>query len=253
MEILAIFSRGETMRPRLRLFLPVLLVANMALAQQPGQVSSGPSSSAPLTITLQDALMRAKANEPQFRAALTDYAVAKQNTVVSRAALLPNVTYNAAFLYTQGNGTPSGRFIANNGVHEYVSQANVHQALSLQTAAEYRLARAEEALAKARAEIATRGLAVTVTQAYYGSVVAERKYSIAQRADQEAQHFFDVTEKLERGGEVAHSDTIKAQLQFAQQQRALQDAQLDMDRSRLELAVMIFPNFNQDFTTVDDL
>jgi outer membrane protein TolC len=241
------------MRPRFRLFLPVLLVADLALAQQPGQVTSGTNNSAPLTITLQDALKRAKANEPQFRAALTDYAVAKQNTVVSRAGLLPNVTYNAEYLYTQGNGTASGRFIANNGVHEYVSLGSVHQVLSLENAAAYRRVRAEEALAKARSEIATRGLLVTLTQAYYGFVVAQRKYSIAQRADGEAQHFFDITQKLERGGEVAHSDTIKAQLQFEQQQRALQDAQLEMDRSRLELAVMIFPNFNQDFTTVDDL
>src|SRR5262249_8538603 len=49
------------------------------------------------------------------------------------------------------------------------------------------------------------------------------------------------------------SDAIKAQLQLQQQQRALQDAQLEMDRSRMELAVMIFPRFNESFTTVDDL
>ena len=52
---------------------------------------------------------------------------------------------------------------------------------------------------------------VTVVQAYYGSVVAQRKYSTAQRAAAEAQHFFDITQRLERGGEVAHADTIKAQ------------------------------------------
>jgi outer membrane protein TolC len=138
-------------------------------------------------------------------------------------------------------------------VHEYLSQGNVHQALSLQNVAEYRRARAEEALAKARSEIATRGLVVTVVQAYYGSVIAQRKYSTTQRATAEAQHFFDITQKLERGGEIAHSDTIKAQIQFQQQQRALQDAQLEMERSRLELAVIIFPNFNENFTTVDDL
>jgi outer membrane protein TolC len=244
------------MRQQFRLFLPLALLAGLAWAQQPDQVTAGTAgtnSSAPLTITLQDALARAKANEPQFRAALTNYAVAKQNTVQSRAGLLPSVTYNAAYLYTQGNGTASGRFIANNAVHEYLSQANVHQTLSLQSAAEYRLARAQEALAKAHAEISTRGLVVTVTQAYYGLVVAQRKYSIAERAAGEAQHFSDITQKLERGGEVSHSDTIKAQLQFQQQRRALQDAQLEMDRSRLELAIMIFPNFNQDFTTVDDM
>jgi outer membrane protein TolC len=212
-----------------------------------------PNTPAPLILTLQDALARARANEPQFRAALTQYGVARQESVQTRAALLPNVNYNAEFLYTQGNGTASGRFIAANGVHEYISQAAVHQTLSWQTAAEYRLARAQEALAKANSEIATRGLVVTVTEAYYGEVVAQRKYSTAQRAAAEATHFMDISQKLEKGGEVAHSDAIKAEIQAQQQQRATQDAQLEMERRRLELAVLIFPNFSQNFSTVDDL
>jgi len=227
----------------------ILICASTFLCAQ----QSNPVVAGPLTITLQDALTRAQKNEPQYRAALTQYGVARENSVQGRAALLPNVSYSGSFLYTQGNGTPSARFIANNGVHEYLSEGDAHQAVSWQMVAEYRRARAQEALAKAQAEIATRGLVVTVTQAYYGAIVAERKYSIAQRAAGEAQNFFDITQKLERGGEVAHSDTIKAQLQFQQQQRGLQDAQLAMDRSRLDLAVLIFPNFNENFTTVDDL
>jgi outer membrane protein TolC len=226
---------------------------SLAPAQEANQVQSAPNSTGPLTITLQDAIARAHSNEPQYRAALTQYGVARANTVQSRAALLPDVNYATSFIYTQGNGAGGPRFIANNGVHEYLSQGNAHEALSLQNVAEYRRARAEEALAKARSEIATRGLVVTVVQAYYGSVIAQRKYSTTQRATAEAQHFFDITQKLERGGEIAHSDTIKAQLQFQQQQRALQDADLEMERSRLELAVIIFPNFNENFTTVDDL
>ena len=227
--------------------------AHWLAAQQANQITAETSSTVPLTITLPDALTRARANEPQYRAAQADYGIARQNTVASRAALLPNASYNAQFLYTEGNGTASGRFIANNGVHEYASEGNLHQELSWQSAAEYRLARAQEALAKAKAEIATRGLVVTVTQAYYAFVVGQRKYSTAQRATDEAQHFFDITQKLERGGEVAHADTIKAQLQLQQQQRALQEAQLEMERSRLELAVIIFPDFNENFSTVDDL
>jgi len=230
----------------------VLLFGAFGLAQQGDQVVTA-NSSVPLTITLQDALGRARANEPHYRAALTNYGVARQNTVQGRAALLPNVKYNAQFLYTEGNGTTTGRFVGANGVHEYINQGNVHQGFSLQNAAEYRLARAQESLARANAEIATRGLVVTVTQFYYGFVVAQRKYSTAQRAQAEAEHFFDVTQKLEHGGEVAHSDTIKAQLQQQQQQRALQDAQLEMDRSRMELAVIIFPNFNENFSAIDDL
>ena len=249
--------KGE-FRSGIRVFLGTALAGSMVtscvLAQQGNQLAAS-NAAAPITITLQDALTRAQANEPQYRAALTEYGVAKESRVQSRAALLPSVNYNAAFLYTEGNGTRSGtgRFIANNGVHEYLSEGNAHQALSLQDVAEYRRARAEEALTKAKSEIASRGLVVAVVGAYYGAVVAQRKYSIAQRAAGESQHFFDVTQKLERGGEVAHADTIKAQLQFQQQQRALQDAQLEMERSRLELAVLIFPNFNENFGTVDDL
>lgn len=231
----------------------VFITLSWALTAAQAPQNNPPSAAAPITITVQDALSRAQKNEPQYRNALTQYGVARANTVQGRAALLPNVSYAGSFLYTQGNGTGSGRFIANNGVHEYISEGNAHEALSWQGLAEYRRARAQEALAKAQAEIATRGLVVAVTQAYYGSIVAQRKFAIAQRAAAEAQNFFDVTQKLEHGGEVAHSDTIKAQLQLQQQQRALQDAQLAMDRAHLDLAVLIFPNFNENYTTVDDL
>lgn len=231
----------------------IVAVHCATLAQNSGDSGASTPTSAPITVTLQDALSRAQQNEPTYRAALTQYGVARENRVEGRAALLPNASFESSYLYTQGNGTLAGRFVANNGVHEYLDQGNAHQVLSWQSVAEFRRAQAQEALAKAQSEIAARGLVVAVTQAYYGAVVAERKYSIAQRAANEAQNFFDITQKLERGGEVAHSDTIKAQLQLQQQQRTLQDAQLEMDRSRLELAVMIFPKLNENFTTVDDL
>lgn len=211
------------------------------------------SSSAPLTLTLQDCLARAKKINPQYYAALTELGIAREDRVQSRAALLPNANYNASLLYTQGNGTTTGRFIGANGVHEYISQGNIRQVLSLGNVADYRRTQAAEALARANAEIAARGLMVTVVQAYYGLVSAEKKYATTQRALDEAQHFTDVTEKLERGGEVAHSDVIKAQIQLEQQQRDLQETQLNMDRGRLELAVLIFPDFNENFTVIDDL
>jgi outer membrane protein TolC len=231
----------------------ILALASADVAQTSPSAGAGVQTSAPITITLQDALSRALKNEPTYRSALAQYGIARENKVQSRAALLPNASFENSYVYTQGNGTLAGRFIANNGVHEYLDEGNAHQVLSWQSVAEYRRARAQEALAKAQSEIAARGLVVAVTQAYYGTVVAQRKYAVAQRAASEAENFFNITQKLERGGEVAHSDTIKAQLQLQQQQRTLQDAQLEMDRSRLELAVMIFPSFNENFTTVDDL
>lgn len=230
------------------------------------QVAAAPQTAgAPITITFQDALQRARANDPQFRSALTDVGLAREDRVQARAGLLPDVNYNNSFLYTQGTGsnaatcqnTPAGcpgfRFVANNGVHEYISQANVHESVSLTNYADYRRSSAALAQARAKAEIATRGLVVTVTQAYYGLVVAQRVYATAQRASTEAARFLDISQKLERGGEVARADVIKATLQAQQQQRDLQEAQTAMDRSRLDLAVLLFPDFNQDFTVVDDL
>jgi outer membrane protein TolC len=211
------------------------------------------SSKAPLVLTLQDALARAKANDPQFRAALTELGLAHQDVVQSRAGLLPNVNYNMQFLYTQGNGLPSGRYIANNGIHEYIAQGNVHQSLSPGMLAEHRRAEAAEALARAKSEIATRGLVVTVVQAYYGYVVAQRKYATAQKAASEADHFLSISQKLQSGGEVANSDVIKAQIQDLQQKRDVESAVLAMSRSHLDLAVLLFPDFNENFAVVDDL
>ncbi len=235
----------------------IWLVSAVAIAQSPPGpfVTAGDdqAGSAPLTLTLQDALERAKKNNPEYRAAQTDFAIAKEDKVQSRAALLPNVNFNTSFIYTEGNGTAASRFIANNGVHEYISQGNVHQEFSLANVADFRRTQALEAVARARAEIAARGLVVTVVQNYYGFVIAQRKYSTAQRAATEAQRFFDISQKLEHGGEVAHADVIKAEIQLRDQQRNLHEADLEMSRSRLELAVIVFPDFNQNFTVVDDL
>jgi len=217
-----------------------------------GQDAPAPSTQAPLTLTLQDALNRARANSVQFQAALTDQGIAHEDKIQARAALLPSVNYNNQFIYTEPNGTPSGVFVANNSVHEYLSQGNVHQVIGYTNYADYRRARSLEAVARAKAEVAKRGLVVTVVQDYYGLIAAQRKYANVQQAALEAQNFLDLSKKLENGGEVAHSDVIKAQLQSNDRQRDLREAQLAMDKARLDLAVLLFPDFNLNFTVVDD-
>jgi outer membrane protein TolC len=231
-------------------------LAGSAGAQVPATSSAGnPPPGAPEVVTLQDALAKARANSPEYRSALTDAGLAHEDKVQSRAALLPNVNYNNSFVYTEPNGsrTATGKYIANNGVHEYLSQGDIHQELSLSVVGDYRRAAAAEALAKARAEVAARGLVVTVVHAYYGMVVAQRKYATEQSALEEAERFLNISQKLEQGGEVAHSDVIKAQVQFHQTQRDFQEARLGMEQARLGLAVLLFPDFNENFTVVDDL
>ncbi len=244
-----------------------LLIFSLVLIATSGQsfaqvAAADQNQIAPLTITLQDALQRARQNDPQYRSVIADLGVAREDRVQARAGLLPGVNYNTSFIYTEGTGQPAScgnspagcpKFIANNGVHEYISQANAHEALSLTNIADYRRSSALLAQARAKADVATRGLVVTVTQAYYGLVVAQRKYANNQRAAAEAARFLDISQKLEAGGEVAHADVLKAHIQSQQQRRDLQEAQIAMERSRLDLAVLLFPDFNQNFSVVDDL
>jgi outer membrane protein TolC len=102
-------------------------------------------------------------------------------------------------------------------------------------------------------QIARRGLAATVAKNYYALIVAQRKYATAQTALDQARHSLDISQELERGREVAHSDVVRSQLQESSQQQAFQEAKLAMENARLDLAVLLFRDFDEDFSIVDDL
>ena len=213
-----------------------------------------PATPATLRLTLEDALARARKNSTQFQAALTDAGLARGDKSLARDALLPNVNYNTQYLYTQGNGPGElVRYLANNAVHEYISQGNVHQILDVTSISNYRRVSAAAAAARARAEVASRGLVVAVVRSYYAVAAAQQKLLSAQRALDEGDHFFKLTQDLEQGGEVAHSDVIKAELQMQERRRQFLEAQLGLLNARLDLAVLIFPDFNENYEVADDL
>src|ERR1700733_4352048 len=156
--------------------LAVALFAVGAVAQEKPAEPTSMAPGAPLRLTLADALDRARQNGVVYQAALTDARIAHEDKKQSVAALLPSVNYNNSAIYTQGTGVDNQvRFIANNAVHEYISQGNLHEALDVAGIATARRAAANAAVAKARAEIASRGLVVTVVQNYYVLAAAVRK------------------------------------------------------------------------------
>ena len=228
------------------------LLRNQAV--QPG--SDAAAQSAPITLSLKDALALAQKNDVQFLAALNDAALAAEDLRQARASRYPSLSGRSEYLGTQGNGkTPSGRFVTNDGVHVYRDWAVVHEDFTagIFTGTGIDRAAAAEALARARAEVARRGLAPAVAKAYYGLLIAQRKYSTAQQAVDQAQRALTISQDLERGGEVAHSDVVKSQLQLNTQQQAFREAQLAMETARLDLAVLLFRNFDENFSVVDDL
>ena len=215
----------------------------------------GPAQSAPLTSTLQDALKRAQMNAPQLLSAINDANVAREDILQARAAQRPSASFKSDYLGTQGNGVlPGGRFVTNDGVHVYREWGVVHQDFTAAlTKTGPQRAAAAETLAQARAEIARRGVAVTVTRAYYALLTGQRKYATAQQALDQAKRYLDITQALERGGEVPRSDVVRADFQYSQQEQAFEESKLVMDNARLDLAVLLFRDFDQNFTVVDDL
>jgi outer membrane protein TolC len=227
--------------------------ATAELVQLPNPDPSKP----PVVITLADAIEQAGKVDAHFQSAATDANLAREDGTQARNAILPTVSYTSQALLTQGNGgrTTVGRFVTNDGVHVYRSWGVLHEDLTpgnyLGTT--YRGARASAAMASARAEIAKRGLTVTVTKLYYGLAVAQRKYATAQTATEAARHFYEVTQDQEAAGQAAHTDVLQAEIQYRQQQQSFEDAKLQMESSRLDLAVVLFPTLSENFSIVDDM
>jgi outer membrane protein TolC len=217
----------------------------------PGQVTP------PTTVTLQDALERARKLDPTLLSAMWDAKSAREDRIQARNAMLPTIIATTQYLNDQGDGgrISDGRFVTQDGVHVYRAWGVYHQDLSpgLLMGTGYTRAKAAEALASAKAEIARRGLSVTVTKNYYAMVVAQRKYATAQAGLDQSKHFMDITQDLERQGQAPHSDALKAEIQYRIQKQAFDEAKFSMEDTRLGLAVILFPDFNENFTVVDDL
>ena len=172
------------------LCLTIGLVRFMGAAQAP---PAQPAS----TLTLDEAIRLAQANEPAFAAAVAENQATALERKDAKAGLLPSVVYHNDYLFTQSNHTYAATkegghleslpvFIANNAVHEYISQASVNETLGLAGTAAVRLANANAARAQAEFEIARRGLVATVVGLYYNVRAGAEKAAVAQRALDEA-------------------------------------------------------------------
>jgi outer membrane protein len=237
-----------------------LLYARIALAQALPQPNPSTAAPAP-SVTLDQAIAAALANDPLFRNAVASAGSARLDAGLSRAALLPNATAHGEYLFTQPNGVrnqagqvgsqAAPRFIANNAIREYAAQLAVNENLSLASFADYRRSRALALQGAADLESARRDLVVRVVAAYFGLISANNKVDVAQHALDEAHTFVDLTNKLENGREVAHADVVKADLTYQQRDRDLQDTTLAAEKARLDLGVLLFPDPRTAYTLAD--
>jgi len=242
------------------------ILASTGFAQQPASTVATPQATqpSPVAISLDEAIARARSNEPTFAAAVAQAKIAKLDQSIAHAALLPNVDYNNQYVYTEPLHTPTAgsvgagssaissapRFIANNAVHEYISQGQVNEIIGAQRINALGRASASLAVATAELEVAQRGLVASVAGLFYAASTSDRRTRVAERAANEAASLTQLTQQREAAREVAHADVVKAQLQQQQRDRNLTDALLQAERSRLDLAVLLFPDPHTPYTLV---
>src|SRR5712671_4959020 len=131
------------MKSFLFVLVSVLAAAPWAAAQSSAQSSNGQrlplvqspgTSAAPVVITLQDALERARKLDVDVQTAILDLKSAGEDRLQAKSSLLPSVNHTTQYLGTQGNGvSPSGRYVSNDGVHLYRDWAVVHEDLTANT------------------------------------------------------------------------------------------------------------------------
>lgn len=218
-----------------------------------GGAAAAQEGASPPKIDLKTALDMARKNDAVYQAAVTNAALAREDRKQAKALLLPTLSYFNQYIYTQGNGIGGFVYVANDGVHVYNSQADVREDLSFSKHSDYQRTAAMEAAAAARRDIAARGLTAVVTQSYYALVTAGRKVEHARQSLDDARKFVTITTDQERGGEAARADVVKAQLTQEQRRRDVQDMELAAAKAKIALAVLLFPDFRQDYAVADDL
>lgn len=221
-------------------------------ASAPDTATAAPVATS-VVITLDEAIRRAQSSDANYAAAVAAGRSAALDRNIAYGNLLPSAVYHNQGLYTQANGRtnqagqgvtsqPAPRFIANNAVREYASQLSLNETLGLSKIAEVRKTQALAAQAAAEQEIARRGLVTAVVSLFYELLAADHRLVIAERARQEAADFTKLTKEREQARESAHVDVIKAQLEEQARTRELQDAEVEAEKARLELGVLLFPD-----------
>jgi outer membrane protein TolC len=238
----------------------LLAAARGSSGQGPAGQSNQAAAQPPAVITLEEAIHRAQSSEANYAAAVAEGRSARLDRNIAYAGLLPSVTYNNSVLYTEpqrpysksssapGSSEPTPIYIANNAPREYVSQGAVSETIGLASIASAQRTAALAAQAAAEQEIARRGLVSAVVSLFYGSLAADHKLAVAERAGQEAADFTKLTGQREQARESAHADVVKAQLQEQSRQRDLGDARVAAEKARLELGVLLFPDPRTPYT-----
>jgi outer membrane protein len=239
----------------LQAVLLLLLVAGAKAAQPPTQPTT---QTTPLRLTLHEAVVLALKQSPQVQIANLNIAVTQENQIVARSALLPQANLAVsesvqrdnleAFLGMRVRGFPqhSGPF--------WLSQGGANGSMPLfDLAAWHRWRQSQENTTGARAQdLTVRELNVQlVVSQYLGTLRSSADVSAAQSRVELAKALFDQASDLQKNGVGTGIDTLRANVQYQNEQQRLIESRTALATSLFALARLLSVDPHQPLELAD--
>jgi outer membrane protein len=201
---------------------------------------------APQMLTLQDAERIAIQNHPRIHAAIATAAAAKAEVVQQRAAYYPTVTGDATGVDAENNSRLSAGALNSPRVFEkYANGIDISQLITdfgrtheLVKSSDLNRKAADEDVVTSREDVL-----LNVDQAYYGVLKAQAVLKVAQETVKERQTVSDQVTTLEQNKIKSGLDVSFANVNLAQSQLLLIQAQNGLDASYAQLSAALgYPN-----------
>lgn len=234
------------MRKKLVIAAGILVVlVSYASAQQPGP------------LTLQDCVRLASAAPSAVSVARLEREIAARGVTQAKAGFLPQSQLLNGFVYNSPllDDRSVFSFLPLNGIREYATLFTATQELdtSGRLRADLARARAAQQAASTSVALSERDLRRAVTSAFYRLLLTRHVVRIAADALAESRNFEARTKLLLEQGEVAQGDVVKASVEAAFLEQALNGAELDARLASQELASFWTRDVDQPIQVVDVL
>ena len=236
---------GKSSRRRRGLLVQsVLLLAVAALAM--GDQAKAAEPSASLKLTLHDAVTIALKQNPQVQVANLNIAVSQENQIVARSSLLPQASFGVSEAVQRENleaflGTKVAGFPQHSGPFWIFQGGPSGSAPLLDLAAWHRWRESKENTTGARAQELTvreQNVLLVVSQ-YLGSLRATADVSASQSRADLAKALFDQATDMQKSGVGTGIDTLRANVQFQNEQQRLIEARTTLQTSLYALARLL--------------
>lgn len=235
-------------------FVPAFLALVASLTNLPGQ------DKPPVKLTLRQAVQMALHENPEVQIAVLSYAESKENRTLARSGLLPQASFHVGEEVQRENidalfGKPFP------GIPEHIGPFQSFQVgpvfsfplLDLTAFRRWQGASHEVRASQHDSQNVREQTVLLVVSQYLGSLQASANVTAAQSRVQLSQALYDQASDLQKHGAGTGLDTLRAQVEFENEQQRLIEAQTQLKTSLFGLARLLNVDPGQPIELTDQL